>query len=75
MNKLLKTDEDFSCEGKQGSVGAKMFEMRAHEKLEELMQMGDEDFFEAAQDCYAYYQYLTDTLEDQNDENMAEGLD
>ena len=37
--------------------------------------MGNDDFFEAAQDCYSYYQYLTDTLEDQNDENMAEGTD
>ncbi len=34
----------------------------------------NEEYFEAAQDLYAYYQYLTDTLEKDDDENMADGM-
>ena len=30
LHKLLKTDEDFNCEGQNYSVGKKMFDMKAH---------------------------------------------
>ena len=55
LYKLLKTDEDFNCEGQNYSVGKKMYDLKAHSELEDLMTQQNETLFEAAQDTYAYY--------------------
>ena len=42
LDKLLKTDEDFNCVGQEHSVGKKMFDLNAHESLDEIMEQQNE---------------------------------